>query len=306
MSLKHIINTSQFLNKKVLEEIFKEADLFKKNNGIAYKILAGKLLASVFYEPSTRTRFSFEAAMLKLGGEVITTEAAEHFSSVTKGETLEDTIKVISGYADAIVLRHPEIGSAQKASKVSDSPIINAGDGSGEHPTQALLDIYTIKSELKDLSNFKIALVGDLLYGRTIHSLIQFFSVIKPSQIFLISPKELKLPPKYKKFLKENKVNFSETDNLAQVLAQIDVLYMTRVQKERFASQKLYNKIKDQFVLDKKLLSLLPRKSVIMHPLPRVNEISADIDKDKRAAYFRQAKNGLFVRMALLKKVLAK
>ncbi|MFZ5559238.1 MAG: aspartate carbamoyltransferase [Patescibacteria group bacterium] len=302
MNLKHIVSTKQFLNKKILNDIFKVADSFEKTNqrGRVPKILQNKILSCVFYEPSTRTRFSFESAMLKLGGQVISTESAGHFSSAIKGETLEDSIRIISGYSDIIVLRHPEVGAAERAAKVSLVPIVNAGDGSGEHPTQALLDLYTIRKELGRLDDLKIAMVGDLLYGRTIHSLIYLLSISHNIEVFLVSPRELKLPEKYKSFLEKHKIKFSESDNLENIISKIDVLYMTRIQKERFSSSQLYERVKNSFALDKKLLNKLRKQAVIMHPLPRVNEISQEVDSDNRAAYFRQARNGLYIRMALL------
>ncbi|HAM88413.1 MAG: Aspartate carbamoyltransferase [Candidatus Falkowbacteria bacterium GW2011_GWC2_38_22] len=308
MKLKHIISTRQFLDRKILKEIFDLADNFCKQDksGKQIKILNGKILGTVFYEPSTRTRFSFESAMFKLGGQVISTESAGHFSSAIKGETLEDSIKIIGGYTDVIVLRHPESGSVAKAADVSAVPIINAGDGSGEHPTQALLDLYTIRKELNKIDNLNVALVGDLLYGRTVHSLIHLFSVCKNIKIFLVSPKELKLPNEYISFLKQNNIIFQECEKLDEILPCIDVLYVTRVQKERFKSQTLYNKIKKSFTIDKNTLLSLNKNAVIMHPLPRVTEISPEVDKDKRAAYFRQAQNGLYIRMAMLKIVTLK
>ena len=302
MNFKHILSTQQFLNKKVLVDIFRKADKFERadRQGKIPKLLQDKILSCVFYEASTRTRFSFESAMLKLGGQVITTESAGHFSSAIKGETLEDSVRIISGYSDMIVLRHNEHGAAERAAKVSPVPIINAGDGDGEHPTQALLDLYTIQKELGHIDNFKIAIVGDLLYGRTIHSLIYLLSLSHNVELFLVAPRELKLPQKYKSFLNSRKIKFSESDNLESVLSKVDVLYMTRVQKERFSSARLYERVKNSFVLNKKLLDKLNKRAVIMHPLPRVNEISREVDDDKRAAYFRQAKNGLYIRMALL------
>ena len=308
MNLKHILSTQQFLDKKALQSIFKIADRFEKadQKGRVPKILQNKILSCVFYEPSTRTRFSFESAMLKLGGQVISTENAGQFSSAAKGETLEDGIRIISGYCDAIVLRHPEANAAKRAAKVSTVPIINAGDGTGEHPSQALLDLYTIQKEIGQLNNLKIALVGDLLNGRTIHSLIYLPSLGQNIEIFLVSPKELRLPKKYISFLKEHKIKFSELDNLEDIAAKIDVLYMTRIQKERFSSQRLYEQVKDSFLLNKKLLKKLKKQTIVMHPLPRMNEISQEIDSDHRAAYFRQAQNGLYIRMALLSILLKK
>lgn len=308
MNLKHILTTKQFLNQSLITEIFKHADRFaaadqKKK---VPKALKDKILACVFYEPSTRTRFSFESAMLKLGGQVITTESAGHFSSAIKGETLEDSIKIISSYADAIVLRHPEPGAAQRAATVSTVPVINAGDGTGEHPTQALLDIYTIYKECGRTKNLHIALVGDLLHGRTIHSLIYLLAVSGKVRLSLISPPTLQLPSMYKTFLKKHKIPYVETGKLAAVLPTVDVLYMTRVQKERFSSPKAYKQVKDSFILNRQSLHQMKKSAMIMHPLPRVNEIEQAVDLDSRAAYFRQAQHGLHIRMALLHLLLKK
>ncbi len=306
--MKHVLTTKQFLNRKVLENIFSIANELERKDrkGKVPQLLKGKILATLFYEPSTRTRFSFETAMLKLGGQVITTENAKDFSSAIKGETIEDTVRVVGNYVDAIVLRHPENGTAAKAAEVSSVSIINAGDGSREHPTQALLDLYTIKKELGRVDNLKIGLVGDLLYGRTIHSLISLLSIFRNIDLYLISPRELKLPREYKKILKDKRIKFIEDNSIEKIIALVDILYMTRIQKERFKSLRLYNKVKDSFVVNKDMLEKFPKKSIIMHPLPRVNEISIEVDEDKRAAYFRQAGNGLYIRMALLKICLGK
>ncbi len=302
MKLEHIVSTQQFLDEHTLNDIFQKADQFsiQDEQGTAPKTLQDKILACVFYEPSTRTRFSFESAMLKLGGEVISTENAKTFSSAIKGETIEDSMKIISGYSDIIVLRHHEAGAAQRAAEASSVPIINAGDGDGEHPTQALLDLYTIKKEIGRTNNITIALVGDLLYGRTIHSLIYLLSLNQNVRIILVSPQDLRLPEKYKEFLASRRIPFSESAELESVLPEIDVLYMTRIQKERFSSPELYENVKDSFVLNDQSLGKLNQNAVIMHPLPRVNEISRSVDDDRRAAYFRQARNGLYIRMALL------
>lgn len=306
MKLKHVLSSEQFTDKKFMNSLFASASNLEKleKKGKTGNLLKGKILATIFYEPSTRTRLSFEAAMLKLGGQVVSAESASQFSSAKKGESLEDTIKIISGYADAVVLRHPEIGSAQKASEVSDVPIINAGDGQGEHPTQALLDLYTIKKEIGSLDNKTIAFIGDLLYGRTIHSLIHFMPMFKNVHVKLISPKQLKLPEKYKHILIKNKISFVESESLIALDSSVSVAYITRVQKERFDSEEEYEEVKDVCVVDASVLNKLGKNAIIMHPLPRVNEISPEIDTDKRAAYFRQAKNGLYVRMALLKMLL--
>ncbi len=306
MRLSHIISTSQFLDTRVLEKIFQVADEMetKEKRGTRDDPLRGKILATLFYEPSTRTRLSFESAMQKLGGSVISTENASQFSSATKGETLEDTIRVIAGYADAIVLRHPEEGTAERASRVSTIPVINAGDGAGEHPTQALLDLYTIKKECGKIEGLTIGLLGDLRYGRTIHSLIPLLALYSPLTLILVSPPSLRLPRSLREILSEKNVSFKETARLDEVIQEVDVLYVTRIQKERFSLQKEYEKVKNSYVVGKGMVSEMKQDARILHPLPRVNEIDQEIDSDPRAAYFRQAKNGLFVRMALLTLIL--
>lgn len=312
----HILTTRQFTDRGLLEEIFSEAKRFQNidhpttptsrrmqqgTRQAIRQILDGDIVATVFYEPSTRTRFSFEAATQKLGGQLLTSESAGQFSSAIKGETLEDSIRVIAGYANMIVLRHPEIGSAEKAARVSPVPIINAGDGAGEHPTQALLDLYTIQRELNTIDNLRIALVGDLLYGRTIHSLTQLLEVAKNPQLYLVSPEQLRLPGQYRAMLKAKGIKFTETADLTSILPEVDVVYMTRIQKERFKDNPdLYDYIKDSFIMGMDEVEQMNDKAIIMHPLPRVNEISTDIDNTSKAAYFRQAQNGLYVRMALL------
>ncbi len=301
----HILSTQQFLDPQRLEELFGAADQLADANrlGTVEQSLIGKVVACIFYEPSTRTRLSFESAVLKLGGQVISTESAGHFSSAVKGETLEDTIRIISGYADAIVLRHPDSGAAQRAATVADVPIINAGDGDGEHPTQALLDLYTIRQELGRTDQLHIAMVGDLRYGRTVHSLLYLLSLSANIRISLISPEFLRLPQQYRDFLVARSVPTVEHQQLESVISDVDVLYMTRVQKERFSGPDAYEKVKDAFVLDQALLEQLPAQAVVMHPLPRITEITAAVDADQRAAYFRQARNGLPVRMALLQQL---
>lgn len=303
--MKHILTTKQFFDQTLLDELFALAEELEKQDkeGTLKQTLSGKVLATVFYEASTRTRFSFESGMLKLGGRVISTESASHFSSVTKGESLQDTIKTIASYADGIVLRHSEKGSAAIAASVSSVPIINAGDGAGEHPTQALLDLYTIKKECGKINGLRIALAGDLLYGRTIHSLLYLLTLYGDIKLYLVSPPQLKIPDMYKENLTLKGINFVEVTNVKTILSEVDVIYMTRIQKERFPSLADYEQIKNSCVLDAEGLAHLHENAVIMHPLPRVNEITTDVDSDKRAAYFRQAKNGLYIRMALLQKV---
>jgi len=304
--MQHILSTQQFLDKRTLAGIFRLAAKYERFDaqGKVPGTLRGKVLACLFYEASTRTRFSFESAMLKLGGQVVSTESAGYFSSAVKGETLEDTIRIISGYSDAIVLRHNEQGAAARAAGVADVPIINAGDGNGEHPTQALLDMYTISKEIGRTDNLKVGLAGDLLYGRTVHSLSYLLSLGKNIEIFLVSLKELRLPEIYKQFLSSRNITFHETDALSEVISHVDVLYMTRIQKERLPSQEMHDKVKDSFILTPTLMKLLGNKAIVMHPLPRVNEITVDVDDNPKAYYFTQALNGVFVRQALLASIL--
>lgn len=303
----HILSAEQFLDPAALEEIFRDADALASEDaaGSIPMYCAGKILATVFYEPSTRTRFSFEAGMLKLGGQVITTESAANFSSAIKGETLEDSIRVIGGFADAIVLRHPEQGAAERAAKVSTVPIVNGGDGPGEHPTQALYDLYTIRKELGSLDGLTVAMVGDMLNGRTVHSLLPLFAAHTRNKLVFVAPARLALPERYAAYLKAHGVEFETTEDLGGVLDRADVFYVTRVQKERFADPAEYERLKNFYVINGASLARMKTRSIIMHPLPRVGEIAPEVDADPRAAYFRQAKNGLYVRMALLKKVLA-
>ena len=294
---KHIISARQF-NQKTLERIFALSDKIKAGR-FNKNALTGKILVSLFYEPSTRTRFSFESAMLHLGGKVLSTENASEFSSTAKGETLEDTIRVVNGYGDIIVIRHFNTGASELAAKFSKVPIINAGDGNGEHPTQALLDLYTIFSRFKKPS-FTITMVGDLLNGRTIHSLSYLLSLYPKIKIIFVSPKALRIPDSLREYLKRAKVNFEEGESFKYGLTSADILYQTRVQKERFANQTDYQKYSGMFIIDKNHLKYLKKNTVIMHPLPRVNEIAPEVDEDPRAIYFEQAANGVFVRMALL------
>ena len=301
--LRHITSVKQFQDKELLSEIFSIASEYKKLDPKQYpKVLSGKIVATVFYEPSTRTRLSFEAATARLGGEIISTENAGQFSSAAKGETLEDSIKTLNGYADAIVLRHPEIGAAERSADVSAKPIVNAGDGAGEHPTQALLDLFTIIEAKGKVDGLKIGLVGDLLNGRTIHSLVQLLSMYKV-ELYCIAPKQLQLPQKYQDQLTQDGIACHVCDNWEEI-NKLDVIYVTRVQKERFKTEKEYKAVKDSFILNADVMKKAKKDAIIMHPLPRVNEISTDVDNDLRALYFEQAHNGLFVRMALLTKLL--
>ncbi|HEY1741880.1 MAG TPA: aspartate carbamoyltransferase [Granulicella sp.] len=305
--LKHIISTTQLLNRKLQEHLFVSAAQMERDDAqrTLSRPLSGRILATIFYEPSTRTRLSFEAAMQKLGGGVLTAENARDSSSAAKGESIADAIRVISGYADVIALRHYEEGAAKAAAKISPVPLINAGDGIGEHPTQALADIYTIEKELGGREGLRVALVGDLLYGRTIHSLLPLLCLYPGVQIDLVSPSQLRLPAKYIQHLERQGVNFRESDKLGASIKSADVIYITRVQKERFASPQEYEAIKDVYVIDSKIADKLKKHAIIMHALPRVNEIAPEVDSNSRAAYFRQAKNALYIRMALLNYLLA-
>ena len=305
--LKHVISARQFDDPEFLLWLFESANQMERDDLFRALTdpLRGRILATLFFEPSTRTRFSFEAAMQKLGGGVLTAENARANSSTTKGETISDTIRVVSGYADAIAIRHYEQGTAEAAARISPVPIINAGDGIGEHPTQALADVYTIKKELGRLNGLRVALVGDLLNGRTIHSLLPLLCLYSGVTIDLISPWQLRLPLRYREHLMGKGVAFQESERLDGVIEHADVAYITRVQSERFASQEDYDAVKDAYVVDAELADRLKPEAIIMHALPRVNEISPDVDGNARAAYFRQAKNSLYIRMALLKYLLA-
>ncbi len=296
--LLSVISAKQF-DKKTLNLIFKSADKIKSGK-YRNNLLKGKVMATIFYEPSTRTRFSFESAMLKLGGQVISTENASQFSSVSKGETLEDTIRIVALYSDVIVLRHFMSGASELAVKYSDVPIINAGDGEGEHPTQALYDLYTILTRFKN-GKFTISMVGDLTFGRTIHSLSRLLILYPKAKMIFVSPQALKIPDWLRVELKKKKVDFIETEDFKESIKKSDIIYMTRIQKERFKSTSQYQKYFGKYILDKQLLSSLKAKTYIMHPLPRINEIDPEIDNDPRAIYFEEAKNGLFIRMAILK-----
>ncbi|EKO89289.1 aspartate carbamoyltransferase [Leptospira interrogans serovar Grippotyphosa str. LT2186] len=263
----------------------------------AFGILTGKLLASLFFEASTRTRLSFEAAMERLGGRVISTVGFQ-FSSISKGETLYDTMKMVEAYADIAVIRHPVEGSSRIAAGAVKIPVINAGDGAGQHPTQAILDLYTIISEKGTLDGLTVAFIGDLKYGRTIHSLINLLRHYKV-RLFLISPPELALPESYKKALQGYSLTLEETTDIKAVW-DCDVAYVTRIQEERFPDHKEYERLKDLFKVNKELILASKKETTVLHPLPRVNELSTDVDDLPNAAYFRQARYGVVSRMTLL------
>ena len=286
------------LDRTLIEKVLARAAVFEQAGDSAAGRLSGRLLATVFYEPSTRTRFSFEAAMYRLGGQVLSAENATRASSAAKGESLEDSIRVIGGYADGIVLRHPEVGAAERAAQVSTVPVISAGDGPGHHPTQALLDLYTIKKELGRLDHLRVGLAGDLRNGRTVRSLALLLSRFPGNELFMISPPELRMGTDVLDQLKGARV--SETEDFQGAITSLDVLYQTRIQAERFASPAEYERYRGVYVMTVDMMHRLPEHAILMHPLPRVGEIDSLVDADPRAAYFRQARNGLWIRMAVL------
>ncbi len=302
---KHILSVKQFTRSDV-EYIFTIAEEMRTmvERVGTFDLLKGKVLANLFYEPSTRTASSFTAAMERLGGSVIPINEVR-YSSVSKGESLPDTVRTLECYSDVIVLRHNETGAAATAAKYLRKPLINAGDGAGEHPTQALLDLFTIKEEIGTIDGLTITMLGDLKYGRTVHSLsrlLQMFNV----KVRYVSPELLRVPEHLREELLAGNLPFSEHANLDEVLAESDVLYVTRVQKERFTDMAEYESVKDAYVITPETLTKAKEQMVLMHPLPRVGEISMDVDADPRAAYFRQMEYGMYVRMALLAMVLGK
>jgi aspartate carbamoyltransferase catalytic subunit len=302
--MRHVIESQQF-SRSLLEDLFARAEEMKREPHHFIGRLAGQVMAALFYEPSTRTRLSFEAAMLRLGGATMGTDNAREFSSAAKGETLEDSIRIVSGYADVIVLRHSEEGAARRAAAVSTVPIINAGDGPGQHPTQALLDLYTIRDELTRIDGVRVAMVGDLANGRTVRSLAYLLSKFKDIRLWFVAPPQVVMRPDLKAHLDEHRVPWQETQDLESVLPEVDVVYMTRIQKERFKDPAEYEAVKGVYRIDKSALARMRKYAIVMHPLPRVDEIDPEVDDDPRAAYFRQARNGLHVRMALLDRILS-
>lgn len=292
---KSLISIRDFSKEEILH-VLDVAKEFEQNH--EQNFLAGKVIACLFFEPSTRTRLSFEAAVNRLGARVIGFSDTKN-TSVSKGETLEDTIKIVSNYVDMIVMRHPTEGAAAVAASVSPVPVVNAGDGSNQHPTQTLLDMYTILQTQGRLDNLTINMVGDLKYGRTVHSLSEAMSDFSPNFIFT-APEELRMPRKYIDMLKEKNIPFRETESLEENIDNCDILYMTRVQQERFPSKEDYDKVKDTYVLSASMLSGVKKNMKILHPLPRVNEITTDVDDTPYAYYFQQARNGMYIRMAVI------
>jgi len=283
-----------------LEELFLLADQIIETPGQYARACEGKLLATLFYEPSTRTRFSFEAAMLRLGGQVIGF-SEPNSSSVAKGESISDTIRTVACYADMAVIRHPKEGAPKVAAACTDMPVVNAGDGGHQHPTQTLTDLLTIRKEKGGFDSITVGLCGDLKFGRTVHSLIKALSRYQNVSFIMISPEELRIPDYVRKeVLIKNGIPFEETGNMQEALPKLDVLYMTRVQRERFFNEEDYVRLKDRYILDGAKMKLAKEDMMVLHPLPRVNEISLEVDSDPRALYFKQAKYGMYVRMALI------
>ena len=297
--MKHLLSPLD-LSVTELEDLLNLARDISKDPKKYSHVCDGKKLATLFYEPSTRTRLSFEAAMLNLGGSVLGFSSANS-SSASKGESVADTIRVISCYADICAMRHPKEGAPMVAASKSSIPVINAGDGGHQHPTQTLTDLMTIRELRGSLDNFTIGLCGDLKFGRTVHSLINSLVRYKNVKFVLISPKELRIPDYIRDdVLKANQAEFIEMENLEDAMPELNILYMTRVQRERFFSEDEYLRMKDFYILDKSKMSLAKEDMYVLHPLPRVNEISVDIDDDPRAAYFKQVQFGVYVRMALI------
>ncbi len=301
--MKHLIDIKDLSVEEIDSLIEVAKDIINHKEKYSHKC-DGKKLATLFFEPSTRTRLSFESAMIELGGNVIGFSEASS-SSVSKGETVSDTIRVVGCYSDIIAMRHPKEGAPYVASIKSEVPIINAGDGGHNHPTQTLTDLLTIKSEKGRLDNLSIGLCGDLKFGRTVHSLITAMSRYKNIKFVLISPNELKLPEYVKRdVLEKNNIEYIETKDIEEYMPDLDILYMTRVQKERFFNEEDYIRLKDYYILNKEKLKKAKKDLCILHPLPRVNEISTDVDDDPRACYFKQVRYGKYIRMALILKLL--
>jgi len=300
-TLRHVISSEQF-DRPMLDRIFRRATALAD---VRDDRLAHRVMASLFYEPSTRTRLSFESAMLRLGGAVLGTEAAHTFSSAIKGETLEDTIRMVSAYADVIVLRHDQEGAAARAAAVASVPVVNAGDGPGEHPTQALLDLYTIEREIGHVEGVRIAFCGDLRFGRTARSLALLMTLYPGVRMTFVAPDIVQVRRDILDRLEARGIECRLADQLTDVLDGIDVVYQTRVQKERFTDPAEYDLARTAIRIDAALMTQLPATAIVMHPLPRIDEIAPEVDADPRAAYFRQAANGVAIRMALLEMLLA-
>jgi len=306
--LEHILRSQDF-NREDLERLFTLARAAKTilNHG-SNRELSGKQMATLFYEPSTRTRLSFESAMHNLGGKVLSTENAREFSSTIKGETLEDTIKVVSALgADVIVLRHDEVGASERAAAISSVPIINAGDGAGQHPTQSLLDIFTIHEEIGHVDDISVAFVGDLLNGRTVRSLAYLLAKFSIKKLYFVAPSALQMQTDIIEYLNRHNVTHEMIDDLAKIAGDVDVIYTTRLQKERFQDGiEEYQEAYDKMRIDERIMKMLSPNAILMHPLPRNDEIAPEVDTDPRAVYFKQVRYGLFMRMALLQTIFSK
>ncbi|MBQ2803676.1 MAG: aspartate carbamoyltransferase [Lachnospiraceae bacterium] len=296
--MRHLMSPLDFTTEE-LDKLFDLANSIEREPAKYAHACAGKILATCFYEPSTRTRLSFESAMIRLGGSVIGFSDAGS-SSASKGESVSDTIRVISAYSDICAMRHPKEGAPMVAADKSTIPVINAGDGGHQHPTQTLTDLLTIRSLTGTIKNFTIGLCGDLKFGRTVHSLINALVRYEDIRFVFISPEELRVPDYITDMLKEKNIPYEEVIRLEDVMPKLDFLYMTRVQRERFFNEEDYIRLKDFYILDKDKLSLAKDNMLVLHPLPRVNEIAVEIDDDPRAAYFKQAEYGVYVRMALI------
>lgn len=300
---RHLIDPMDFSIKE-LDSIFNLADKIIENPENYMEACKGRILGTLFYEPSTRTRLSFESAMLRLGGSVLGFSSAGS-SSASKGESVTDTVRTVACYADICAMRHPKEGAPKVASLKSEIPVINAGDGGHQHPTQTLTDLLTIRSLKGKLDNFTIGLCGDLKFGRTVHSLIKALARYENITFILISPEELRIPDYIREeTLVKKGIKFKEVERLEEIIDELDILYMTRVQRERFFNEEDYIRLKDSYILDKNKLSHAKSDMIVLHPLPRVNEISVEVDSDPRACYFKQVKYGMFVRMALIMKLL--
>lgn len=299
---RNLISTDDFTTEETLEILNLAQDMIKSPENFS-NLCNGKILGTLFFEPSTRTRLSFESAIHRLGGDCIGFTEGKS-SSTSKGESLADTIKTVSNYVDIIAMRHPNEGSATLAENYTEVPLINAGDGGHQHPTQTLTDLLTILDTKKTLENLTIGFCGDLKFGRTVHSLTKAMSKYPGNKFIFISPEELRIPKYIKMQLEKKGVEFREVQKLSDVIKELDILYMTRVQKERFFNEADYIRLKDSYILDNKKLKNAKTDLSILHPLPRVNEISIEVDKDPRALYFKQVKYGVFVRMALIAKLL--
>lgn len=296
---KHLIDPND-LTLEELDSIFTLAQEMEQKPEKFANLCNGKILATLFYEPSTRTKLSFESAMLRMGGNILGFADA-NTSSVKKGESISDTIRVMDGYSDIVVIRHPREGAPKLASNFSSVPVINGGDGGHQHPTQTLTDLLTIKNLKGSIKNLKVALCGDLKYGRTVHSLIKTLSRYEGMSFYLISPPQLQMPSYIKEYVKkEYNVKIVETEKLEDVINEVDILYMTRIQRERFFNEEDYLKLKNSYILTKDKIKNAKEDMLIMHPLPRVNEIDYSVDGDRRAVYFKQAKYGVYVRMSLM------